>query len=102
MTKKSKLEIELMNLIDKNSAYEVEIVKRYLSLASTFKKLDASIKKDGVMIFVKNGSQKYSKTNPAVGEKNKVNAAMIKLGEFFDKKRVEKTDKNEVDDDEFF
>ena len=78
-------------LIDKNSASDIEIMRRYLSLVETYKKLDKSIEKNGVMISVKNGKQTFLKANPAVSEKVKVNAALIKLGEFFEKKRSEKT-----------
>ncbi|GFH43033.1 hypothetical protein Hs30E_15840 [Lactococcus hodotermopsidis] len=88
---KTKLELELSKLIDKNSASEMEIMKRYLSLVDTYKKLDKSIEKNGVMISVKNGNQKFLKANPAVSEKVKVNAALMKLGEFFEKKRAEKS-----------
>ncbi len=88
---KTKLELELSKLIDKNSASDMEIMRRYLSLVDTYKKLDKSIEKNGVMISVKNGSQKFLKANPAVSEKVKVNAALIKLGEFFEKKRLEKS-----------
>lgn len=88
---KTKLELELSMLIDKNSASDMEIMRRYLSLVDTYKKLDKSIEKNGVMISVKNGSQKFLKANPAVSEKVKVNAALIKLGEFFEKKRLEKS-----------
>ncbi|GAX47299.1 P27 family phage terminase small subunit [Pseudolactococcus reticulitermitis] len=88
---KTKLELELSKLIDKNSASDVEIMRRYLSLVDTYKKLDKSIEKNGVMISVKNGKQNFLKSNPAVSEKVKVNAALIKLGEFFEKKRLEKS-----------
>ncbi|QIW51214.1 P27 family phage terminase small subunit [Lactococcus raffinolactis] len=88
---KTKLELELSKLIDKNSASDIEIMRRYLSLVDTYKKLDKSIEKNGVMISVKNGKQTFLKANPAVSEKVKVNAALIKLGEFFEKKRSEKT-----------
>lgn len=88
---KTKLELELSKQIDKNSASDIEIMRRYLSLVDTYKKLDKSIEKNGVMISVKNGKQTFLKANPAVSEKVKVNAALIKLGEFFEKKRSEKT-----------
>lgn len=99
---KTKLELELSKLIDKNSASDVEIMRRYLSLVDTYKKLDKSIEKNGVMISVKNGKQKFLKANPAVSEKVKVNAALIKLGEFFEKKRLEKTTKKGINLNELY
>ncbi|WP_421426049.1 P27 family phage terminase small subunit [Streptococcus suis] len=84
------LKKELMSLINKKSQIEVEKVERYLNLVKIYKELDKTLKKDGYMIVVKNGAQTFLKTNSAIGEKVKINQALIKLGEFFDEKQEER------------
>lgn len=101
MTQITKMEKELLSLIDKNSSEEREKVERYYSLVKISRKLDKSIKNDGAMIKVVNGGQSFLKVNPAISEKVKVNGALIKLGEFFDRKRMEKSNKNEVNFEDF-
>lgn len=82
-----KLFDELYALIDKNSASELEKVMRYCSLAENFQKLSQEITLNGVTIEVMVGENILKKPNPAIAEQVKVNAALIKLDEFFDKKR---------------
>lgn len=84
------LKNELMGLINKDSQIEVEKVERYLNLVKIYKELDKTLKNDGYMIVVKNGAQSFLKANSAIGEKVKINQALIKLGEFFDKKQEER------------
>lgn len=81
------LKNELLSLVNRESQYELEKVERYLNLVSIYKGLDKSIKENGSMIEIKNGSQNFLKVNPAIGEKVKVNQALIKLGGFFEKKK---------------
>ena len=80
------LKNQLMNLIDSGNQIEVEKVERYLNLVKIYRELDKTLKKDGYMIEVRNGAQTFLKANSAIGEKVKINQALIKLGEFFDKK----------------
>lgn len=84
------LKNELMSLINPESQIEIEKVERYLNLVKIYRKLDETLKKDGHMILVRNGAQTFLKANSAIGEKVKINQALIKLGEFFDKKQEEK------------
>lgn len=81
---------ELLSLIDKNSPSELEKVYRYCSLASNFENLSKAIDKAGVMILVSSGENEIKKPHPAIAEKVKVNAALIKLDEFFEEKRTSK------------
>lgn len=83
----SDLKKELMGLVDVSSPFEVEIVERYISLVKTYKDLDKKIKNEGYDKIVRNGSQTFVKINDAVGEKYKCNQQLMKLGEFFTKKR---------------
>lgn len=89
---------ELLSLIDINRASEMEKVQRYCSLAVTFEKLGEDIEKEGAVIYVPSGDSMVKKTNPAIAEQVRVNAALIKLDEFFDKKRELKP-KNRVEKD---
>lgn len=81
---------ELLSLVDKNSPSELEKVYRYSSLVSNFENLSKAIDKAGVMILVSSGENEIKKPHPAIAEKVKVNAALIKLDEFFEEKRTSK------------
>lgn len=74
------LRTELLKQIDKKSKIQVEKVERYINLVGIYYMLDEAIDDLGVMITVENGSQKYTKPNPAIAEKNKVNGSLIALG----------------------
>lgn len=97
---KTQLEEELYQLINPNSAEEKEKVERYVSLVRISRNLEKSIRKEGVMLEVVNNGHTYLKPHPGIAEKIKINTALIKLGEFFDKKReenVKKSDFGEAD-----
>lgn len=81
---------ELILLIDKDKASELEKVNRYCGLAATFEKLGEDIVEEGAVIYVPSGDYMIKKTNPAIAEQVRVNAALIKLDEFFEEKRVTK------------
>ena len=85
--RQSDLKKELMSLIDDTSQFEIEIVERYLDLVKTYRRLNSSIKEHGDMIVVRNGAQTFVKVNSAIAEKNKINQQLIKLGDFFMKKK---------------
>lgn len=76
---KSKIKNELLKKIDENDAVQIEKVERYLNLLSLYYQLDESIKTLGTMITTINGSQKFTKPNPAIAEKNKINSSLIAL-----------------------
>ncbi|MCM3628794.1 P27 family phage terminase small subunit [Paenibacillus glycanilyticus] len=73
------LKKELMSRIDKKSKLQIEKVERYINLVSIFYLLDKSIKEQGVMTVTTNGSQSFTKANPALAEKSKINASLISL-----------------------
>lgn len=68
-----------MDQIDENDEIEKEKVERYMSLVKMFYQLDKEIDR-GLMIETINGKQKFIKPNPAIAEKNKLNASLIALG----------------------
>lgn len=102
MGAKSNLEQELLGIINEKSFAEREKVERYWSLVKISKELDKSISRDGAMIVVRNGNQEFLKTNPAISEKVKVNAALIKLDEFFKAKREEKGKSSDFNEDDLY
>ncbi|QQC74287.1 terminase [Lactococcus garvieae] len=85
---------ELITLIDETKASELEKVQRYCSLAATFEKLGSDILEEGAVIYVPSGDYMVKKTNPAIVEQVRVNAALIKLDEFFEEKRSTKPKNN--------
>ncbi len=85
---------ELITLIDETKASELEKVQRYCSLAVTFEKLGSDILEEGAVIYVPSGDYMVKKTNPAIVEQVRVNAALIKLDEFFEEKRATKPKNN--------
>lgn len=89
---------ELLSLIDKSKASELEKVHRYCGLAATFEKLGENIIEEGAVIIVPSGDTVVKKTNPAIAEQVRVNAALIKLDEFFEEKRISKPKNTEVKD----
>jgi len=71
---------ELLKRIDSKSKVQREKVERYLNLVRLYYMLDEAIEKHGVMITTINGAQRFTKPNPAIAEKNKINASLIALG----------------------
>ncbi|EUJ59546.1 P27 family phage terminase small subunit [Listeria fleischmannii] len=65
---------------NKKSAVDKEKVNRYLNLLAIFYQLDQSIEEKGVMVETVNATQVFLKPNPAIAEKNKINASLIALG----------------------
>ncbi|WP_063697065.1 P27 family phage terminase small subunit [Pediococcus inopinatus] len=75
----SKLEKYLNDNSDKNNVFQQEKIARYKNLRKLFNELDKSIKANGATITVINGAQKYTKVNPAIAEKEKLNSQLLTL-----------------------
>jgi len=75
----TKLKEELYGQINSESQVESEKVERYLSLVKTYRKLQKAANKEP-MIIVRNGTQEYTKVNPAIGDMNKISGSLIALG----------------------
>jgi phage terminase small subunit len=74
------LRIELNKRIDRKSKVQQEKVERYLNLVKIYYMLDEAIEKYGVLVTTENGAQRFTKPNPAIAEKNKINSSLIALG----------------------
>lgn len=75
-----KIKAELLKRIDKTSRVMTEKVDRYINLVEIYYRLDEAIMEHGIMITTINGSQEFTKPNPAIAEKNKINSSLIALG----------------------
>ncbi|MEF2965045.1 P27 family phage terminase small subunit [Paenibacillus sp. M1] len=71
---------ELLGRVDPKSKIQLEKVERYVNLVEIYYQLDKAIKDHGIMITTINGSQEFTKPNPAIAEKNKINTSLIALG----------------------
>ncbi|MBC1316602.1 P27 family phage terminase small subunit [Listeria booriae] len=76
----AKIKKQLLSSVNSNDEVEKEKVDRYINLLNIFYELDKSIKTNGVMVETINASQRFLKPNPAIAEKNKINASLIALG----------------------
>lgn len=76
----TKVKKELLKRIDSNDSIQLEKVDRYINLLDIYYKLDEAIEEFGTMITTVNGSQRFTKPNPAIAEKNKINSSLIALG----------------------
>ena len=68
-----------MGQIDNSNPVQVEKVERYCTLANVYYSLEKAVNSKNILTTIKNGSQKFVKTNPAVSEMAKINAQMINL-----------------------
>jgi phage terminase small subunit len=72
-----------MNRIDKEDLMQVEKVERYVYLVQLFNDLEKDIKEHGRMVVTENGAQKFTKPNPAISEKVKINTAILHIEKTF-------------------
>lgn len=75
----SKVEEYFKNNSDQDNILLQEKISRYLDLKKLYKKLGTAIQKDGATITVENGNQKFTKVNPAIPEKEKLNTQLLNL-----------------------
>lgn len=64
----NKLRQELLKQHE-NDAMKKAYVERYISFLKIDAKCDTDIRKNGTMIWIENGSQRFAKTNPSVTTK---------------------------------
>ncbi|GIP63356.1 hypothetical protein J32TS6_19110 [Virgibacillus pantothenticus] len=76
----AKVKEELLTRINSEDSIQLEKVDRYINLLELYYKLDESIEDLGTMITTENGSQRFTKPNPAIAGKNKINSSLIALG----------------------
>ncbi|MDB8860113.1 P27 family phage terminase small subunit [Pediococcus acidilactici] len=75
----SKIEQYFKKYSDQEDVLLQEKIHRYLDLKKLYKKLGTAIKRDGATITVANGSQQFTKVNPAIPEKEKLNTQLLNL-----------------------
>src|SRR5699024_5528636 len=73
----------LMSKIDVTNPVEVEEVGRYLKHIEMYRRMERTVKKEGVSVTTENGSQSFIKSHPLLGEMNKVNAAIMNIERTF-------------------
>ncbi|HCD5889879.1 TPA: P27 family phage terminase small subunit [Staphylococcus aureus] len=61
-----------------------EKIERYINLLNIFYNLDKSIEENGVMLVTINATQEFTKVNPAIAEKNKINTQLLNIEKSFD------------------
>ena len=86
----TKLKTYLLEKVDDDNPVHVDKVERYINLLKIFYELDKDIKEHGTLVETVNASQTFLKPNPAVAEKNKVNASLLAIEKSFglDKKEI--------------
>jgi phage terminase small subunit len=78
-----KLKKQLMERIDKDDLVQVEKVERYINLVESFRKINTVIEREGESITTENGSQRFTKAHPLIGERNKINASLLSIEKSF-------------------
>lgn len=74
----NKLRQELLKQFE-NDALKKAYVERYISFLKIDRKCDTDINKNGTMIWIENGSQRFAKTNPAVTTKLEIAKKLERL-----------------------
>ncbi len=89
MRNQTKIKKYLLEKIEQDNPVQIEKVERYMNLLNIFYKLDKDIKTHGTMVETKNASQSFLKPNPAVAEKNKINASLLAIEKSFGFGKIE-------------
>lgn len=72
-----------MSMIDTSNPVEMKKVGRYLKHIDIYKRMERTVKKEGVSITVKNASQTFVKSHPLLAEMNKVNSSIMNIERTF-------------------
>lgn len=72
-----------MSRIDNRDPVEVEKVGRYLKHIEMYRRMERTVKKEGVSTTVRNASQRFVKSHPLLNEMNKVNASLLSIEKSF-------------------
>jgi phage terminase small subunit len=95
----TKLEKQLMERIDTDDYVQVEKVERYINLVKSFRRINKIIEDEGESVTTENGSQKFTKAHPLIGERNKVNASLLNIEKSFGFEPDNDDDKKRSTDD---
>lgn len=77
------LQKQLMDRIDTDDLVQVEKVERYINMVESFRRINKIIEKEGESITTENGSQRFTKAHPLIGERNKINASLLSIEKSF-------------------
>lgn len=78
-----KIRDSLMSRIDNTDPVEVEKVGRYLKHIEMYRRMERTVKKEGVSVKTENGSQTFVKSHPLLNEMNKINASLLSIEKSF-------------------
>ncbi|BAM46341.1 P27 family phage terminase small subunit [Amphibacillus xylanus] len=78
-----KIRDSLMSRIDNTDPVEVEKVGRYLKHIEMYRRMERTVKKEGVSVETKNGKQEFIKSHPLLREMNSVNASLLSIEKSF-------------------
>ncbi len=73
----------LLSRIDTSNPVEVEKVGRYLKHIEMYRRMERTVKKEGVSVKTQNGSQSFLKSHPLLNDMNKVNNAIMSIEKTF-------------------
>lgn len=73
----------LLSRIDTTNPVEVEKVGRYLKHIEIYRKMERTVKKEGVSVTTENAGQKFVKAHPLLNEMNKVNSSIMNIEKTF-------------------
>lgn len=73
----------LMSRIDTSNPVEVEKVGRYLKHIEMYRRMEKTVKKEGVSVTTENGSQTFVKSHPLLNEMNRVNSSIMNIEKTF-------------------
>lgn len=79
-----------MSRIDTSNPVETEKVGRYLKHIEMYRRMERTVKKEGVSVTTENGSQTFVKSHPLLNEMNKVNSSIMNIERTFNLKDPEK------------
>ena len=77
------IKVYLMSRIDTTNPVEVEKVGRYLKHIEMYRRMERTVKKEGVSVKIENGSQSFVKSHPLLNEMNKVNSSIMNIERTF-------------------
>src|SRR5690625_479706 len=78
-----KIKEYLLSRIDTSNPVEVEKVGRYLKHIEMYRRMEKTVKKEGVSVTTENGSQTFVKSHPLLNEMNKINSSIMNIERTF-------------------
>jgi len=86
----------LMSRVDTSNPVETEKVGRYLKHIEMYRRMERTVKEEGVSVTTENGSQSFVKSHPLLNEMNKVNSSIMNIEKTFNLIDLEKNTKKSL------